>query len=147
SDARIQQVLREAARRGLKPQDDRELLPVLLDLLHAKTPVSAWPSQWTKAERTERARELARARAAAADRPAAAGGLHLLPAPAATGDLARQNRRAIDADRRRRREEAVTEPLAPPPTLGEDLHARSLFSLTPDHENDSPHGPKEGEVS
>ncbi|MFE9259241.1 transposase, partial [Streptomyces sp. NPDC006879] len=31
SDARIQQVLREAARRGLKPQDDRELLPVLLD--------------------------------------------------------------------------------------------------------------------
>ncbi|MDX3616068.1 transposase family protein [Streptomyces europaeiscabiei] len=143
SDSRIQQVLREAARRGLRPQDDQELLPVLLDMLRAKTPVSAWPSQWTKAERTERARELARARAAAEDRPAAAG-LHLLPAAAAPGDLARRNQRAIDADRRRRREEAVATPLAPPLTLGEDLNERSLFSLLSDDEDE---GTKEGEVS
>ncbi|MFJ9646501.1 hypothetical protein [Streptomyces sp. NPDC101206] len=81
--------------------------------------------------------------AAAGDRPAAAG-LHLLPTTAAPGDLARRNQRAIDADRRRRREEAVAEPLAPPLTLGEDLNERSLFSLLPDDEDDDVN---EGDVS
>ncbi|MFE2247252.1 transposase [Streptomyces lavendulae] len=147
SDSRIQQVLREAARLGLRPQDDRELLPVLLDLLRAKTPVGAWPSQWTKAELAERARELARAKAAAADRPAVPAGLRVLPGRARPEDLAQQNRRAIDADRRRRREEAVAEPPVPPPTLGEDLHARSLFTLLSDNEADGHSVPGEGEVS
>ncbi|MEU3317136.1 transposase [Streptomyces sp. NPDC006662] len=68
SDARVQQVLREAARAGLKPRDDTELLPVLLDLIGARTPVGSWPSQMTKTERSERAREVARARAAERDR-------------------------------------------------------------------------------
>ncbi|MFD8977681.1 transposase [Streptomyces sp. NPDC059593] len=147
SDSRIQQVLREAARLGLRPQDDRELLPVLLDLLRAKTPVGAWPSQWTKAERADRARELARAKSAAADRPAMAAGLHVLPSRARPEDLARENRRAVDADRRRRREEAVTEPPMSPPTLGEDLHARSLFTLLPEDEDDGRSGQREDEVS
>ena len=69
SDARVREVLREAARSGLKPRDDGELLPVLLDLVACHTPVTAWPSQMTKTQKAERARELARARAAATDRP------------------------------------------------------------------------------
>jgi hypothetical protein len=137
SDARVRQVLREAALRGLRPQEDRELLPVLLELLSAKTPVGAWPSQWTKAERIERARELARARAAARDRPTAPDGSRVMPPPSTPAELGRANQRAVDAERRRRREEAVPEPPVAPATLGEDLRARSLFALLPADEDSS----------
>lgn len=68
SDARVREVPGEAARTGLKPRDDGELLPVLLKLVAARTSVAAWPTRMTAKQKTERARELARARAAAADR-------------------------------------------------------------------------------
>ncbi|MFE2729336.1 transposase [Kitasatospora sp. NPDC059327] len=127
-DARVQQVLREAARAGLKPREDNELLPVLLDLISAHTPVTAWPTQTTKAERTERARELTRARAAERDRngPSAVRSLPAAPRPV---ELVRQNRQAVDGERRRRREAAVPELPAPPALLGDDLRRHSLFAL------------------
>ncbi|GGN56639.1 transposase [Streptomyces kronopolitis] len=144
SDARVQQVLREAARAGLKPRDDTELLPVLLDLIGARSPVGSWPSQMTKTERSERAREVARARAAERDREAA--GLTSLPVAPRPAELVRQNQQAVDAERRRRREAAVDAPLALPPRLGDGLRQRSLFMLPDaDDEPDSPpaqEGPK-----
>ncbi|WP_405943319.1 hypothetical protein [Streptomyces sp. NBC_00932] len=48
-------------RTGLKPRSDVELLPVLLDLLAAKTSVAGRPTQMSRQQRTDRARELARA--------------------------------------------------------------------------------------
>jgi hypothetical protein len=127
SDARVREILREAARAGLAPRDDRELLAVLLELVAARTTVADWPTQMTAKQKNERARELARARAAAADRllgpPAAYG------APARPAETAAATRRAVTAGRRRRREAAVSQPPAPPPLLGEALQARSLFLL------------------
>ncbi|MFD1662166.1 hypothetical protein ACFSL4_29250 [Streptomyces caeni] len=135
SDARVQQVLREAARAGLTPRDDTELLPVLLDLIGARSPVDSWPSQMTKAERTERAREVARARAAERDRRAPAG---LTPLPVAPwpAELVRQTQQAVDAERRRRREAAVAAPLVSPPRLGDGLREHSLFTL-PDTDDEA----------
>ncbi|WP_234383475.1 hypothetical protein [Streptomyces dysideae] len=136
SDARVQQVLREAARAGLTPRDDIELLPLLLDLIGARSPVGSWPSQMTKAERTERAREVARARAAERDRTAPAG-LTSLPVAPRPAELVRQNQQAVDAERRRRREAVVDVPLVAPPRLGDSLREHSLFTL-PDADDDGP---------
>lgn len=133
SDARVREVLGEAARAGLKPRDDCELLPVLLDLVAARTPVAAWPTQMSAQQKTERARELARARAAAADRPPAPPGA--LAPQARPVELVDTTRRAITADRQRRREAAVCQPPTPPPLLGEALRARGLF-LLPDEDDD-----------
>ncbi|MCX4745192.1 transposase [Kitasatospora sp. NBC_01287] len=130
SDARVQQVLREAARAGMKPRDDTELLPVLLDLIAAHTPVSAWPSQMTKTERVERAREVARARQA--DRDRAHPAVLTSPPAARPADLVRQNREAVGAERRRRREAAVPEMPPSPALLGEDLQRHSFFTLPDD---------------
>jgi hypothetical protein len=131
SDARVRELLREAARSGLAPRDDRELLPVLLELLTARTPVTEWPTQMTAGQKAERARELTRARAAAADRPAAP--LTVLPPPTEPAELATATRRAVTADRRQRRQDAVSTPPTPPPLLGEALRARNLF-LLPDED-------------
>ncbi len=140
SDSREREVLREAARAGLKPLDDRELLPVLLDLVAARTPVTAWPTQMSKQQRAERARELARARSAAADRPRSLPRSLPAAAPAARSvELARQTQRAVAADRRERREAAVPGRPEPPPLLGEVLRARSMF-LLPEGEGDRPTG-------
>ena len=138
SDARVREILREAARAGLAPRDDRELLPVLLELVAARTTVADWPTQMTAKQKSERARELARARAAAADRlpgrPGASG------TPARPAELAAATRRAVTAGRRKRREAAVSQPPAPPPLLGEALRARSLFLLP--GEDDEQAGPE-----
>lgn len=137
SDARVREVLREAARTGLKPLDDRELLPVLLDLVAARTPVEAWPTQMSKAQRAERARELARARAAAADRPLGPRSpSQPVPPAVALPELAWQNQRAVNDDRRRRREAAVPGRPKAPPLLGDALRARSLFLLPDEDEDD-----------
>src|SRR6266540_2851784 len=58
SDARVQDLLAEARRRGLTPRSDAELLPVLLELLAEHVPVDRWPTQQRpKRRRTARARE------------------------------------------------------------------------------------------
>ncbi|MFJ3138514.1 transposase [Streptomyces sp. NPDC086843] len=138
-DARVRELLGEAARAGLKPLDDRELLPVLLKLLAARTPVTQWPTQMTAQQKAERARELARARAAAVDRPPAP--LTVLPPPARPAELAATTQRAITDDRQRRRKAAVTQPPTPPPLLGEALRARNLF-LLPDEDDNQPDTPE-----
>ncbi|MFD7628969.1 hypothetical protein ACFV7Q_23550 [Streptomyces sp. NPDC059851] len=75
----MSEVLKEAARAGLRPRTDAELLPVLLDLLAAVTPVEVWPGRPEARQKAAgRARELAHARAALADRP----NQQSLPAPA-----------------------------------------------------------------
>ncbi|GAA0333866.1 transposase [Streptomyces blastmyceticus] len=143
SDARMRQVLREAARAGMKPKDDVELLPVLLDLVAAHTPVADWPSQMTKADRVERARELDRSRAAARDRHRQSVPQ---PVPAALGrdEASRQGQQAVAAERRRRREAAVPTVITPPRRLGEDLSRRSLFALPASDAEASPEPTEEG---
>ncbi|MFE4054865.1 transposase [Streptomyces sp. NPDC059096] len=141
SDTRVREVLREAARAGLKPRDDGELLPVLLKLVATRTPVAAWPTQMTAKQRSEQAREMARARAALSDRAPVPS--HALPPPAPPAGLAATTRRAVTADRQRRREAAVSQPPTAPPLLGESLRARNLF-LLPDEDVDQADEPGSG---
>jgi hypothetical protein len=160
-DARVRDLLSAARQAGLKPRTDAELLPLLLDLIGAHIPVAAWPSM-PKAARTEHAREATQAAAAAADR-ASVRPVHAVddtgtprprqarhPATAAkpaAGDAAaagwneraRAADQAVDADRRRRREQAVAaEPVSPPPRLGEAFRRRSLFLLADNDSDDTP---------
>jgi len=126
--ARVRELLTAAKQAGLKPQSDRELLPLLLDLIAAHTPVDQWPSRMTKAQRTERSREIAQGRAAALDRPA----LAVPPPPARWTDRLREADKAIDDERRQRREEAV--PVAPAlaPRLGDAARQRARALLPAD---------------
>ncbi len=133
-DARVTQMLRQAKDAGLSPASDAELLPVLLDLIgggHAPA---------GKAQRTVHAREVLRGQAAAADRPPAGepGACCDRDSPqpgtasgAAPGwpERAAAATRAVDAERRRRREQVVAGPLEPPPRLGEQYRRGSLLTL------------------
>jgi hypothetical protein len=74
SDVRAAEVLRAARNAGLAPKSDAQLLPLLLQMIGGYVPVDRWPTQMSKAQRIEHAREAARSGAAAADRPAAAAG-------------------------------------------------------------------------
>ncbi|MGH3614770.1 MAG: Mu transposase C-terminal domain-containing protein [Pseudonocardia sp.] len=155
NDARVRDLLSTARQAGLKPRTDAELLPLLLELIGAHIPVTAWPTM-AKAARTEHAREAAQAGAAAADR-ATARPVHAVddagtprPRPArarkpAQGNTeqrwatrARTSQQAVDADRRRRREEAVAAgPVSPPPRLGETFRRGSLFLLADTESSES----------
>uniref|UniRef100_UPI001969AEEF hypothetical protein n=1 Tax=Streptomyces sp. S5 TaxID=1456735 RepID=UPI001969AEEF len=55
-----------------------------------------------------------------------------LPAAPRPAELARRSQRAVDAERRRRREQAVAARSVPPARLGEGLRGRSLFALPDD---------------
>lgn len=140
-DARTRDLLRKAAACGLKPKSDAELLPVLLELIGSKIPVSQWPSRMTRSQRTGHAREVARADAAQADRPADAAPAQppSRPEQATVTPLrwrqrAEEARDGIDADRRRRREAAVPVTPEPPPPLGASYRERNVFVLPPDDE-------------
>jgi hypothetical protein len=138
SDARVQEVLDQARRRGLKPRSDAELLPVLLDLLAGHVPVDRWPTQ-QRPKRGRVAREVVQAAAAARDRPPRGVGSTGQPAtgnvvPLDATEHARQVQDAVDAERRRRREQAVPVTPAPPPRLGEASRRRSLLVLPPQDE-------------
>lgn len=151
SDARVEELLAEARWRGLVPRSDAELLPVLLELIGSRIPVARWPTQknrkgMTKQQRTEHAREVAQAQAAAADRPSLPDrpdSGSAVPPAAGEGEVvalrwperARQAEDAIDAERRRRREAAVPVRPDPPPLLGEAARRHSLF-LLPDEADD-----------
>jgi hypothetical protein len=143
-DARARDLLSRAAASGLRPRSDAELLPVLLELVGSKIPVSQWPTRMSRSQRTGHAREVAQAGAAAAGRPAAPDG----PAPdqASVTPLrwrqrAEQARDGTDADRRRRREAAVPVIPRPPRPLGASYRDRNVFVI-PDEEEDR--GPAEG---
>ena len=142
ADSRADELLAAARAQGLTPRSDAELLPLLLDLLGARVPVSAWRTQLPKAERTRHAREAAQGAAAVADRPAP-------PPPASTGDQGgaeivmlrperpRQVVNAVDAERRRRREQVMaTRAVTAPPRLGETQRRRSLLVLPDDDADD-----------
>ncbi len=148
SDARVQELLEQARRRGLAPRSDAELLPVLLELLAGHVPVDRWPTQQRpKRRRTARAREAVQTAAAARDRPSPAAA----PADRAAGanvvpldpdGHARQVQDAVDAERRRRREQAVPVAPPPPPRLGETSRRRSLLVLATDDAADPPDEPQ-----
>lgn len=130
-DATAEELLSLAAKAGLRPRSDRELLPMLLDLIGGAVPVEQWPTQQGKRERTGRARESARAAAAQADLARAVHG----PSPdrpAVDGAVvhlqwrqtARTTQHAVDDERRARRERAVPTRPKPPPRLGSSSRLR-----------------------
>ena len=141
-DARVRDLLRKAEACGMKPKSDTELLPVLLELIGSKIPVSRWPSQLNKSQRTEHAREVTQAKSAEADRPATTHVESVATQEQATvtalqwPQRARQTQNSVDAERRRRREAAVsTAPKLPPP-LGSSFRERNVFLLPDDDETD-----------
>ena len=137
SDKTAEELLDEARAAGLSPQSDDDLLPVLLKLLGGTAPVSRWPSQMGKKEKKARAREIAQGDQAARDRhgrgPAEAGGGATV-VPLRWPEQASQARDAINAERRRRREQAVPQRPAPPGTLGDKLRSTSLLALPDEDE-------------
>lgn len=141
SDAKVDELMVEAARSGLVPRDDRDLLPVLLELLGRHVPVEQWPGRRAKEaagkrRRAGQAREEERAQVADRDRhrPRQA------PEPVASAQVVPlrrdQVRSAVDADRRRRRELAVPSPPPLPGPLGAGYREHDLFRLPPDDEEE-----------
>jgi transposase InsO family protein len=137
SDKTADELLRQARAAGLSPKSDADLLPVLLRLLGGVAPVSRWPSQLGKKEKKGRARERAQGDQAARDRhgpePAGDGGEGKV-VPLRWPEQASAARDAIDAERRRRREQAVPQRPAPPGTLGDKLRSTSLLALPDEDE-------------
>jgi hypothetical protein len=135
-DARVTELLRAARQAGLVPKSDAELLPLLLRLIGGHIPVSAWPTQMTRNQRTGHAREVTQARAAATDRPAPPGEPgEDQPAvvPSRWRERAGQAGDAVDADRRRRREQATAgQAVTIPPRLGDAIRRKNLFMLPED---------------
>jgi hypothetical protein len=127
----------------LAPRSDAELLPVLLELIGSAVPVDRWPTQMSKAQRREHAREQAQAEAAAADhRPAAAVGTDDTESESAEvvalrwPQRARDTQASLDAERRRRREAVVRERPTPPPPLGASYRKNNVFVLARDEEDE-----------
>ncbi|MFG2872789.1 transposase [Streptomyces sp. NPDC048338] len=146
-DTRVEELLNRVREAGLKPRSDTELVPILLEMLGAVDPVESWPSQMTKSQRMQQAREIAQAQAAAADRPQPQerGESPLLAAvgvPEAELPLrerARQATRSLDAHRRRRREAAGPPRPSQPASLGSSRRGRNLFVIADD--DDTPGDP------
>ncbi|MFJ1840819.1 transposase [Streptomyces sp. NPDC088146] len=144
-DARVRELLKKAQACGLRPRTDDELLPVLLELLGSRVPVSQWPTRLPKSARTEHSREVVQAAASQADRlqsePAAeAAAEDPVVTPLRWQERTRQAAESIDSHRRHRREQAVQgRPKAPPP-LGEAYRQRDLFLLPEEDEEEDGHG-------
>jgi hypothetical protein len=139
SDKTAGALLAHVKANNVRIHSEDELLEHLLEILGSVTPVDQWPSQAKKnagkKQRVAQAREITRAQAAAADRPAApAPADEPTPSdmPAAWAEPTCMIDRAVDTDRRRRREEVLagTRPLAPP-TLHEALSRRPMFLPPP----------------
>jgi hypothetical protein len=130
--------LREARASGLSPQSDADLLPVLLKLLGGLVPAGQWPTQMNKKEKKDRARETAQGDQAASDRHAPAAGQaedrEGKVVPLRWPEQAAQASDALDAERRRRREQAVPRRPDPPRSLGDRLRSTSLLALPDEDE-------------
>jgi transposase InsO family protein len=139
-DARVRELMKKVKECGLAPKSDVELLPILLELIGSAVPVDRWPTQMSKAQRREHAREETQAAAAANDRPPATAETSTGGAGQAAAVIPHWPQRAqdtqdtLDAERRKRREAAVRTavPKAPPP-LGASYRKRNVFVL-PDEE-------------
>ncbi|MGW1049415.1 transposase [Streptomyces sp. NPDC002521] len=146
SDVRAEELLAEATRRGLKPRDDGELLPLLLDLLEAHSPVAQWATRpGTKRERSRRSREDQRNRAADQDRhnPRNAEADTGRGGPEQQGRthrerVHRQVGEAVDAERTRRRQALPEQSGSAPTRLGDSYRRRSLFALPAPDPGDEP---------
>ncbi|MBD0746732.1 hypothetical protein BG418_34455 [Streptomyces sp. CBMA152] len=132
SDAKVDELTAEAVARGLAPKDDRDLLPVLLELLEEHVPVERWPGRRAKNNAGKRrraalAREEQRGQAAALDRHRP----RQLSEPAAeVVPLKRdQVRSAVDSERMRRRQMAVPSTPQLPGLLGSEYSERDPFLL------------------
>jgi hypothetical protein len=144
ADARVAELLKTVRDLGMKPRTDAELLPVLLDLIDAAVPVSQWPSKVTKARRTARAREIAQAAAAAADRPqgekTGRGGPEGTTGHAATArrrlERPRTPREAVVAERLRRSEGTPQGPARIPRQLGASSRDNNPFAPPKGDEED-----------
>ncbi|ACZ86509.1 transposase [Streptosporangium roseum] len=139
SDKTAEELLEKARARGLSPQSDAVLLPVLLELLGGLVPVDQWQTQLPKAKRAGQARQAAQAASAQADRSprvsrSPSEGMAEV-VPAAWAEHSRRAQEEIDAERRRRREAAVTSPPTPPPLMADALRGTSIFHL-PDEDDE-----------
>jgi len=147
SDLRTDDLLRAARAAGLQPRSDAELLPLLLDLVGGLIPVDAWPTQMSRLQRTAHARESAQADQAAADRPAPAepdaagagqdGNAGTAVVPMRWRDQARDAVSAVDAERRRRREQAAGSRPEPALLMRDALRRGSMLRIP----EDDPGGP------
>jgi hypothetical protein len=139
-DARADELLRAVSAAGLKPRSDAELRPVLLDLIGGAIPVEAWPTQMTKKQRKDHAREVLQAETAAADRPAAPPSAVSRPLREVVppreqreepGFLERAGnvRAAVDDERERRRRAAVPGRVSPSTVMTGTGRRRNLLAV------------------
>ncbi|MFD4835234.1 hypothetical protein ACFWPV_36185 [Streptomyces uncialis] len=145
SDARVKELLREAKALGPKPKSDAELLPLLLKLIGGYIPVEQWPTQMTKKQKKDQAREDAQHTAARSDRPVGPERAREIESPAGSAAAvpstrwarrAREAGTAVDEERRRRREQAVPQRLAAPARLGDRARRTSLLAPLPGEDTD-----------
>jgi hypothetical protein len=141
SDRTAEELLGEARARGLSPQSDADLLPVLLELLGGLLPVAQWPTQMDKNEKKDRAREAAQGDQAASDRHGTARATDTRAensegkvVPLRWPEQPAQAASAVDAERRRRREQTVPQRPAPPGSLGDRLRRTSLLAIPEEDE-------------
>lgn len=148
-DARVRELLKKADACGLRPRTDDELLPVLLELLGSRIPVSQWKSRMPKSARTEHAREVVQAAASQSDWPpdkptrqpvAVAVAREAVVTPLHWPERRRQAAESIDSHRRHRRQRAVQGRPEPPPPLGEAYRQSDLFLLPEEDEEEDGHG-------
>jgi hypothetical protein len=128
-DARVGDMLAKAKAAGLAPRSDAELLPPLLELLAAAgQDAASWPTRTPKPSRGARrsaAREQAAGRAAGADRAPKTADAEAADSSKPAADPAA----VVDAERTRRRQQAVPELPPLPSRLGEDAGRRSVLRL------------------
>jgi hypothetical protein len=146
NDARVRELLAEARRCRLRPRSDRELLPVLLQLVGAHIPVAQWPTQMSRQQRSDHTREVAQGRDAARDRPGTPGDdIQIGPTEssgasvvrARFGDRAHRVGQAVADERRQRREVAVADIPQPPARLGAALRRRSVLVVPDDDDGET----------
>ncbi|MET8479291.1 transposase [Streptomyces clavifer] len=148
SDKTVTDLLAEVRLRKLAPRSDADLLPLLVELLSATTPVAQWPTQIAdakaeaakarKRDRTAHAREAERGQTARADRERGqtAAEPAMPPEPVSI-------HRAVDASRRQRREAAGLRKPVAPPRLDDALRRRGMFLLPRVAEREEPEATEE----
>ncbi|KIE23175.1 hypothetical protein LK08_31355 [Streptomyces sp. MUSC 125] len=148
SDKTAAELLDVVRQRKLAPRSDAELLPLLVELLSATTPVAQWPTQIAEAkaeaararkrDRTARAREAERGQTSRADRERGRRAAE----PAASPEPVSIHR-AVDASRRQRREAADLRKPVAPPRLDDALRRRGMFLLPSIAEREEPEATEE----
>lgn len=131
-DKSAEALLEEVRRRGIVPERDEELLPVLLEILSDLASVEQWPGRAGRDRRTARAREITQAKAATADR----AGQRTAPDAAHPADA----EMAVSLDDARRTLRVMHAGAVPsaPPRLG--AAARDTMFVLPDEDDETDTG-------